>query len=119
MLKAAETATVVVTNPTHYAVALRYADDMAAPVAVAKGLDVLAKKIREVAAKFEIPVIENKPLAQALYRGVQIGDAIPAALYHSVAEVLLMVYKAQAELKAREAARRKGSMVPKGMARPI
>jgi flagellar biosynthetic protein FlhB len=119
MLKAAETATVVVTNPTHYAVALRYADDMAAPVVVAKGLDVLAKKIREVAAKFEIPVIENKPLAQALYRGVQIGDAIPAALYHSVAEVLLMVYKAQAELKAREAARRKGSMAPKGMARPI
>ena len=119
MLKATETATVVVTNPTRYAVALRYTESMIAPVVVAKGLDVLAKKIREVAAKHDIPVIENRPLAQALYKGVQVGDSIPAALYHAVAEVLLMVYKAQAELKAREAARRKASIAPRGLVRPI
>ncbi len=105
-LKATEKATAVVTNPTHYAVALRYAENMVAPVVVAKGLDVLAKKIKEVAAKHDIPVVENRPLAQALYRGVEVGDTIPAALYHAVAEVLVMVYRAQAELKAREARRR-------------
>ena len=116
MLKAAETATVVVTNPTHYAVALRYAEDMAAPIVVAKGLDVLAAKIKEIASKHDIPVIENRPLAQALYRGVEIGDTIPAALYH--AEVLVMVYKAQAELRAREA-RRRGSVIPKGVVQHI
>jgi len=118
MLKATEQATVVVTNPTHYAVALRYADNMAAPVLVAKGLDVLAAKIKKVAAKHDIPIVENKPLAQALYKGVEVGDSIPAALYHAVAEVLVMVYKAQAELKAR-AARRRNSVVSQGAARPI
>jgi flagellar biosynthetic protein FlhB len=106
MIKGAETATVVITNPTHYAVALRYEMNMPAPIVVAKGLDVLAAKIKEIARDREIPIMENKPLAQALYKGADVGDAIPAALYHAVAEILVLVYKAQAEVKQREAQRR-------------
>jgi flagellar biosynthetic protein FlhB len=106
MIKAAETATVVITNPTHYAVALRYEINMAAPIVVAKGLDLLAQKIKEIAWDRDIPVMENRPLAQALYKGAEVGDAIPSALYHAVAEILVMVYKAQAEVKNREAQRR-------------
>ena len=106
MIKAAETATVVITNPTHYAVALRYEMDMAAPIVVAKGLDLLAKKIKEIAWDHDIPVMENRPLAQALYKGAEVGNVIPSALYHAVAEILVMVYKAQAEVRNREAQRR-------------
>jgi Flagellar biosynthesis pathway, component FlhB len=106
MLKAAETATVVITNPTHYAVALRYEEAMSAPIVVAKGLDNLAAKIKEVAWKHDIPVMENRPLAQALYKSVEVGDPIPTALYHAVAEILVLVFKAQAEVRQREAHRR-------------
>jgi len=106
MLKAAEKATVVITNPTHYAVALRYQADMAAPVVVAKGLDNLAAKIKEIAWRLDIPVMENRPLAQALYKSVEVGDPIPAALYHAVAEILVLVYRAQSEVRNREAQRR-------------
>jgi flagellar biosynthesis protein FlhB len=102
MLKAAETATVVITNPTHYAVALRYEPTMSAPMVVAKGLDNLAAKIKEIAWNRDIPVIENKPLAQALYKSVEVGDPIPAALYHAVAEILVMIYKAQNEVRNRQ-----------------
>ncbi|HVU46819.1 MAG TPA: EscU/YscU/HrcU family type III secretion system export apparatus switch protein [Terracidiphilus sp.] len=109
MLKATETATVVITNPTHYAVALRYEAHMPAPIVVAKGLDLLAQKIKEIAWLHDIPVMENRPLAQALYKGTEVGDPIPSALYHAVAEILVMVYKAQAELRAREARRRAAS----------
>jgi len=106
MIKATETATVVITNPTHYAVALRYELDMPAPIVVAKGLDLLAQKIKEIARDRSIPIMENKPLAQALYKGAEVGDSIPAALYHAVAEILVLVYKAQAEVKQRDAQRR-------------
>jgi len=106
MLKATEKATVVITNPTHYAVALRYEGEMAAPVVVAKGLDLLAARIKELAWKLDIPVMENRPLAQALYKTVEVGDPIPAALYHAVAEILVLVYKAQTEVRNREAQRR-------------
>jgi flagellar biosynthetic protein FlhB len=102
MLKATEKATVVITNPTHYAVALCYDSDMAAPVVVAKGLDFMAARIKEVAWKFDIPVMENKPLAQALYKTVEVGDPIPSALYHAVAEILVLVFKAQSEVRNRE-----------------
>jgi flagellar biosynthetic protein FlhB len=112
MLKSAETATVVVTNPTHYAVALRYEVNMPAPIVVAKGLDNLARRIKDIAWQRDIPVMENKPLAQALYKGVEVGDPIPAALYHAVAEILVLVYKAQAEVRKREAQRRAASMNP-------
>lgn len=105
-LKAAKTATVVVTNPTHYAVALRYEPAMPAPIVVAKGLDLLAQQIREIAMEAGIPLMENRPLAQALYKGVEVGDAIPAALYHAVADILVVVYRAQAEVRAQEARRR-------------
>jgi flagellar biosynthetic protein FlhB len=105
MLKSAETATVVITNPTHYAVALRYEANMSAPIVVAKGLDNLAAKIKEVAWKFDIPVMENRPLAQALYKSVEVGDPIPSALYHAVAEILVLIYRAQAEVKRRQAHR--------------
>lgn len=108
MLKAAETATVVITNPTHYAVALRYENNMGAPIVVAKGLDNLAAKIKEIAWKFDIPVMENRPLAQALYKSVEVGDPIPSALYHAVAEILVLIYKAQAEVKRRQAQRSGG-----------
>jgi flagellar biosynthetic protein FlhB len=107
MLKATEKATVVITNPTHYAVALRYDSDMAAPLVVAKGLDFVAAKIKEVAWKFDIPVMENRPLAQALYKTVEVGDPIPSALYHAVAEILVLVFKAQNEVRNRDARTRR------------
>jgi flagellar biosynthetic protein FlhB len=119
MLKSAETATVVVTNPTHYAVALRYEVNMPAPIVVAKGLDNLARRIKEIAWERDIPVMENKPLAQALYKGVEVGDPIPAALYHAVAEILVLVYKAQAEVRKREAQRKNASMTPFPQVRPL
>lgn len=118
MLKAAETATVVVTNPTHYAVALRYEVNMTAPLVVAKGLDNLAVKIKQIAWDRDIPVMENKPLAQALYKGVEVGDPIPSALYHAVAEILVMVYKAQAEVRNRDA-RRRATIHPVPQTRPL
>jgi flagellar biosynthetic protein FlhB len=108
----------VITNPTHYAVALRYDSNTIAPVVVAKGLDILAAKIKEIAWKLDIPVMENKPLAQALYKSVEVGDPIPAALYHAVAEILVLVYKAQAEVRNREAKRR-GPISRRAEARPL
>lgn len=107
-LKAAETATVVITNPTHYAVALRYESDMPAPIVVAKGRDYLAAKIKEVARLRDIPLMENRPLAQALYKGVEVGDPIPAVLYHAVAEILVLIYRAQEEVRSGQGMRRPG-----------
>jgi flagellar biosynthesis protein FlhB len=80
---------------------------MAAPVVVAKGLDFVAAKIKEVAWKFDIPVMENKPLAQALYKSVEVGDPIPSALYLAVAEILVLVFKAQSEVHNRDARTRR------------
>jgi flagellar biosynthetic protein FlhB len=115
MIKAAEKATVVITNPTHYAVALKFELDMAAPIVVAKGLDLLAAKIKEIARDHDIPIMENRPLAQALYKGAEVGDAIPSALYHAVAEILVLVFKAQDEVKRREAQRRASANPTGGM----
>ncbi len=115
-LQAVQTATLVVTNPTHYAVALRYEAPMGAPEVVAKGRDLLAQKIKELAREHGVTVMENKPLAQALYKSVEIGDSIPAQLYQAVAEVLVVVYKAQAELREQDRVRRAknaaGEVVP-------
>lgn len=87
---------VVITNPTHYAVALSYKmESMDAPRVVAKGVDFLALKIRELAQEHDIPLVENKPLAQALYKSVGIGETIPATLYRAVAEILAYIYKAR------------------------
>jgi flagellar biosynthetic protein FlhB len=89
MLGAVKEATVVVTNPTHFAVALQYRrDSMAAPMVVAKGRDLVAQRIRTIARESGVPIIENVSLAQALYKGTEVGDAIPGALFGAVAEVL-------------------------------
>jgi flagellar biosynthesis protein FlhB len=89
MLKAVKTATVVVTNPTHYAVALEYRREKnGAPVVVAKGKDLMAARIRKVAREAGVPIVENVSLAQALYGGAEVGDAIPGPLFGAVAEVL-------------------------------
>jgi len=82
-------ATVIVTNPTHYAVALRYvAGETAAPEVLAKGVDAVALRIREVAALHKVPVVENPPLARALHAGCEIGAAVPPAHYQAVAEII-------------------------------
>jgi flagellar biosynthetic protein FlhB len=105
-LQAAATATVIVTNPTHYAVALRYLPDMTAPVVVAKGRNLLAEKIKQLARDNGIMLVENRPLAQALYKSVEVGDSIPSKLYQAVAEILALVFRAQAEVRRSETERR-------------
>ena len=90
----------VVTNPTHYAVALRYDDtSMAAPQVIAKGTDLVALKIRELAGVHQIPVLESPMLARALYAHADLDQAIPAALYTAVAQVLAYVYRLKAALR--------------------
>jgi flagellar biosynthetic protein FlhB len=87
-------ADVVITNPTHLAVALMYrSETMGAPVVVAKGAGMIAEKIREIARMNQIPVLENKPLARTLFKGVHIGAPIPSNLYKAVAEILAYVYQ--------------------------
>jgi flagellar biosynthetic protein FlhB len=89
-------ADVIVTNPTELAVAIQYdPDSMAAPIVVAKGAGVLAQRIRRLALEHGIPIVEKKPLAQSLYRDVDIGRPIPDQLYAAVAEVLAYVYRLQ------------------------
>ena len=87
-------ADVVITNPTHYAVALKYDDDISgAPIVIAKGQDYVAKKIREAALEYRIEIVENAPLAQSLYAMCEIDDEIPAELYQAVADILVFVYR--------------------------
>lgn len=94
MMSEVPTADVVVTNPTHYAVALKYSDGMMrAPKVVAKGADEVAAKIRELAGANNVPLLEAPPLARALYRHAELGDEIPEALYTAVAEVLAYVFQ--------------------------
>jgi len=93
MMEEVPKADVVVTNPTRLAIALRYeAKSMVAPVVVAKGTGVIAHRIREVAMEHNVPLVEDKPLAQALYKTVDLGEAIPENLFQAVAEVLAYVY---------------------------
>jgi flagellar biosynthetic protein FlhB len=89
MLKAVPQATVVLTNPTHFAVALEYDRSKSpAPIVVAKGADLVAAKIREIARQHSVPIIENPPLTRALFKECEIGDTIPGPLFGAVAEVL-------------------------------
>jgi flagellar biosynthesis protein FlhB len=81
-------ATVVITNPTHYAVALRYERGMKAPVCAAKGVDSLARRIRDIAEKHDVPIVENPPLARALHAAVEIDQEIPAEHYKAVAQII-------------------------------
>lgn len=93
MMQKLPEADVVITNPTHFAVAIKYDLEVAsAPVVIAKGEDYLAQKIKEVAREHDIEIVENKPLARALYQSVDIGQEIPQELYQAVAEVLAFVY---------------------------
>jgi flagellar biosynthetic protein FlhB len=94
MMQNVATATAVIVNPTHYAVALRYDHEtMATPMVVAKGKNYLALRIRQRALEHNIPLVENPPLAQALYKSVDVGREIPAHLYRAVAEVLAYIYR--------------------------
>jgi flagellar biosynthetic protein FlhB len=101
MIQATKSATVVVTNPTHFAVALEYRDDMAAPTVVAKGQNLLAQQIKEIARWDGIPIIENPPLAQSLYHTVEVGQVIPEKLYAAVAEILAYIFRMNAQQAAR------------------
>lgn len=116
MMKQVTRATVVVTNPDHFAVALQYIPEkMAAPIVLAKGRGIIAEKIKREARWHEIPIVENPLLARALYRTVEIGASIPAKLYVAVAEVLAFIYRAQAQARARaeaEAREANGSIAP-------
>jgi flagellar biosynthetic protein FlhB len=94
MLAEVPKADVVVTNPTHLAVALRYdRKTMKAPRVVAKGIRLNAERIREIAKQHQVPVLENKPLARLLFKHGRVGGEIPASLYAAVAEVLAWVYR--------------------------
>jgi flagellar biosynthesis protein FlhB len=94
MMKEVAKATAVIVNPTHYAVAILYEmESMAAPRVLAKGKNYLARRIRELALEHAVPIIENQPLAQALYKSVEVGQEIPAHLYRAVAEVLAYIFK--------------------------
>jgi flagellar biosynthetic protein FlhB len=104
MMQEVPTADVILVNPTHYAVALRYDDKRnRAPVVVAKGVDHMAAKIREVAAEHGVPLFEAPPLARALHKNVEIGDEIPAQLYVAVAQVLTYVFQLRTARRERQA----------------
>jgi flagellar biosynthetic protein FlhB len=105
MLKDVERAAVVITNPTEFAIALEYTMEMDAPVVVAKGRNLLAAQIKEIARWNGIPIVENVPLAHALYRAVEVGQAIPATLYTVVAEILAAIWRAQARASETPGAR--------------
>jgi len=100
MIKKLPEADVVVTNPMHVAVALKYdAEKNSAPVVIAKGMRKLAARIRAIAEEHDIPIVEDPPLARALYKACEIGWEIPYELYQAVAEVLAMVYRLKEGVK--------------------
>jgi len=100
MMAAVPKATVVVTNPTLIAVALRYSmqDKYSAPVVIAKGIRKIAERIREIAQENDVPIIENKPLARSLYDTMEVGQEIPEVLYQAVAEILAQVFKMKQQI---------------------
>lgn len=93
MMAAVPKASVIIINPTHYAIALQYDRGMEAPVCVARGVDALALKIREVAGEHSIPIVENPPLACALHAAVEVDQEIPTEYYKAVAEIIGYVMK--------------------------
>ena len=94
MMQQVPQATAVIVNPTHFAVAIRFDNDtMASPVVVAKGKNWLALRIRQVAVESEVPIVENPPLARALYGAVEVGSAISPEFYKAIAEILAYVYR--------------------------
>ena len=104
-------ATAVITNPTHYAVAIEYRPvNMVAPVIVAKGRNLIAQKIKELARWYEVPIVENPPLAQALYKATEVGQMIPPKLYAAVAEILAFLYRAQMRMRPQPRAGQPGGV---------
>ena len=102
MMASVPEASVVITNPTHFAVALKYEmDEMTAPVLVAKGVDHLAFRIREIAREAGVPIVENPPLAQALHAGVEVDGEIPAEHYKAVAEIIGYVFRLKGKMRPR------------------
>lgn len=101
MMEAVPAATVVITNPTHLAIALKYENGMPAPTVVAKGAGFIAEKIKTIASENQVPVVENKPLARAMFQSTDIGDFIPADLYRAVAEILAYVYRLKGHANSR------------------
>ncbi|MDZ4676119.1 MAG: flagellar biosynthesis protein FlhB [Oligoflexia bacterium] len=100
MMEEVPKADVIITNPTHIAIALKYDRvAMAAPVMVAKGADFIAEKIKEVARKHNIPIVENKPLARNMFKNIKLGHPIPRSLYNAVAEVLAYVYRIKGKIQ--------------------
>ena len=103
LAKDVPTADVIITNPTEFAIALKYdSDNMHAPRVVAKGQDLMAKRIREIAIEHGIPIVERKPLARALYKLVEVGQEIPEQFYSAVAEILAYVYELSGKLRQRQ-----------------
>ena len=99
MMQAIPQADVVITNPTHYAVAIKYDPAISdAPVVVAKGQDYLAQKIKEIAKENKVEIVENKPLARMLFANVEVGEAVPPEMYQAIAEVLAFVYHLQGKV---------------------
>jgi flagellar biosynthetic protein FliR/FlhB len=94
MMESVPDATVVITNPTHIAIAIKYdGGGEGAPIVVAIGADNVAIKIKEIASENDVPIIENKPLARLIFKELEIGSEIPADMYEAVAEILAIVYK--------------------------
>ena len=101
MMQEVPKADVIVTNPTHCAVAQQYHKGMQAPLVIAKGQDFVAQKIKKLAREASVPIVENRPLARALFASTNIGDAVPAELYQAVAEVLAYVYRLKHRVRPR------------------
>ena len=98
MMQNVKNANVVVTNPTHLAVAIEYGESMNAPKIVAKGAGEVAERIKKIAREYKIPILRNPPLARELFKNVEIGDEIPSRLYKIIAELLVTVYKMKSEI---------------------
>ncbi|MDY6880750.1 MAG: flagellar biosynthesis protein FlhB [Desulfatiglans sp.] len=101
MMDSVPLADVIITNPTHLAVAIKYDDSMTAPEVIAKGAGFIAERIKRIAQEKGIPIVENKPLAQTLFKVVEIGDVIPFNLYRAVAEILAYVYRLKGDPRYR------------------
>ena len=99
MLSRIPKASVIITNPTHFAVALHYEPGMEAPTVVAKGMDFFARKIIETGRKYSVSIVRNPPLARALYKQVKLEETIPVELYRAVAKVLAYIYQQKQSMR--------------------